>query len=183
MRFLQGRNIRMTLLQRLFITSILSLIWAGALVAQARDSYLTGGNGQLEMIVHIIGEIKKPGEFQVVDTTNLMELISKAAGPTEFSNLGSVSITRSYREVQTNGHSGKNGKNGYSRSLRGKRIIKFNVKQYLETGKIPPPTLKPGDIVLVPRNNWRKWRNAFTIVRDLSVLASAYFLYLRATRD
>ena len=111
MRFLQGRDIHMTLPQRFFITFMVSLIWAGSLAAQARDSYLTGGTGQLEMVVHIIGEIKKPGEFQVIDSTNLMELISKAAGPTEFSNLGSVSITRSYREVQTNGHSGKNGKN------------------------------------------------------------------------
>ncbi|MFQ5605361.1 MAG: polysaccharide biosynthesis/export family protein [bacterium] len=129
------------------------------------------------MIVHIIGEVKRPGEYRVDDNTNIMELISKAGGPTEFSNLNSVSITRVDFDVSTN------GKNGYSHIKKGNKIIKYNVHDYLtKSYKALPPILKPGDIILIPRNSWHKWRNAFTIVRDLSVIASVYFLYLRSTK-
>ncbi|NIR70384.1 hypothetical protein GWO43_11215, partial [candidate division KSB1 bacterium] len=140
---------------------------------QEKEKYILGEEGQLEMVVHIIGEVKRPGEYRVTDNTNLMELISKAGGPTEFSNLTSVSITRVDHGLMANG----NGK-----LLKEKnKIIKYNVKDYLKKGvDTQPPALKPGDIVLVPRNSWRAWRNAFTVIRDLSVIASVYFLYRRS---
>ncbi|MCG8607905.1 SLBB domain-containing protein [bacterium] len=182
MKSLQGRK-RFSRTFGNFLVHGLFLLTTTTVLAQDRETYLTGTNGQLEMVVHILGEVKKPGEYRVVDTTNLMELISKAQGPTEFSKLNSVTITRAYREVYSNGTKGTNGRNGRSRKMRGKRIVKFNVKDYLSTGKISPPTLRPGDVVMIPRNNWQKWRKAFTIVRDLSVVASAYFLYLRSTKN
>jgi hypothetical protein len=47
----------------------------------------------------------------------------------------------------------------------------------------PPPVLQPGDVVMVPKNTWHRWRDFASVARDLSVIASAYFLYLRATKD
>lgn len=176
---LQGR--KTGLLIRMLATVILSLFGIVDASSQEKENYVLGESGRLEMIVHIIGEVKKPGEYRVVDGTNLMELISKAEGPTEFSNLKGVTITRSNPTQMANGKNGSSRTNGYSRR-RGKRIIKYNVNDYLKRGMGEPPPLRPGDIVLIPRNSWRKWRNAFTIVRDLSVVASVYFLYLRATR-
>lgn len=177
MRLLQGRTYKTSLFHLFLLSGFFLMIWTNVSSSQERDAYLSGENGQLEMVVHIIGEVKKPGEYRVVDSTNLMELISKAEGPTEFSNLRSVTITRpNTSQLYTNG----NGTNG--RSHRSKRIIKFNVKDYLKQGKVAPPKLRPGDIVMVPRNNWHKWRNGFTIIRDLSVVASVYLLYLRSTK-
>jgi protein involved in polysaccharide export with SLBB domain len=145
---------------------------------QDRAKYLVGADGQLEMIVHIIGEIRQPGEYRVPDTTTLMELISKAQGPTEYSNLGGVTITRIEHELQGNGH------NDVGRLKKGNKVIKYDVNDYLKKGsEVPPPVLKPGDVILVPRNNWHRWRNTFTILRDLSVIASLYWLVERATRN
>ncbi len=142
--------------------------------AQERDQYIMGESGRLEMVVYIIGEVKRPGEYQVPDNTNLLELISKAGGQTEFSNLGAVTITRLAHNVAAN------GANGNGRLHTKNRIIRYDVKAYLSKSvDNPPPVLKPGDTVLIPRNNWHKWRTAFTIIRDLSVIASVYLLYLR----
>ncbi|MFQ5636883.1 MAG: polysaccharide biosynthesis/export family protein [bacterium] len=154
---------------------LLSISFSRDVLAQEKEQYIMGEDGQLEMIVHIIGEVKKPGEYRVRDNTNLMELISKANGPTEFSNLRAVSITRVNFGVMANGKNGNHLK-------KQNKIIKYDVGNYLKKSiETPPPVLKPGDIVFVPRNNWHKWRNTFTIIRDLSVVASVYFLYLRAT--
>ncbi len=142
------------------------------LIAQERDKYDVSATGQLEMVVHIIGEVQRPGEYRVADSTNLMELISKAAGPTEFSNLGGVTITRIEHDVQAT------QENARIKQLN--KIIKYNVGDYLKkTNTIPPPVLKPGDVVLVPRNNWYRWRNVFTVFRDLSVVATTAWIIIR----
>jgi hypothetical protein len=154
--------------------SVLCLFALSRLEAQEKGQYIVGESGQLEMIVHIIGEVKRPGEYRVVDSTNLMELISKAEGPTEFSNLGGVAITRIEHDLQAN------AVDGNGRVKRINKIIKYNVSDYLKkTTTAPPPVLKPGDVVLVPRNNWHRWRNAFTVIRDLSVIVTTYWIITR----
>ena len=52
---------------------------------QQKDQYQIGLE-RLMITVHIFGEVRQPGEFLVPDNTNILELISKAGGPTEFSN-------------------------------------------------------------------------------------------------
>ena len=144
--------------------------------AQERSKYLQGVDNTVEMIVHIIGQVQRPGKYRVRDDTNLIELLSEAGGPTEFSNLSNVTITHAVTDLLANGHNGTNHKK-YA------RIIKYNVNKYLkEDNASPAPILKPGDVVLVPTNKWRSWRTASTIFRDLAVVASAYFLYLRAVK-
>lgn len=158
--------------------SLLCLFSFSNLYAQEKERYIVGETGELEMIVHIIGEVQQPGEYRVIDSTNLIELISKAAGPTEFSNLGAVTITRVEYEGPADGFQD----NGRTRKIN--KIIKYNVNDYLKktTGN-PPPVLKPGDVVLVPRNNWHRWRNTFTILRDISVIASIVWLIDRAASN
>src|SRR6187455_903694 len=56
--------------------------------------YLLPQEQGLEMMVHILGEVQKPGEYRVPDNTDLLELLAKAGGPTEFANLSWVKIRR-----------------------------------------------------------------------------------------
>lgn len=158
--------------------SLLSTFYFSNVLAQERDKYVLSQEGQLEMVVHIIGEVKRPGEFRVADSTTLMELVSKAEGPTEFSNLGGVTITRAEHEVAANG-------NDVSTKLKSTiRVIKYNLNDYLKKGTgTPPPLLKPGDVVLVPRNNYHRWRNAFNILRDLSVIATTAWVVTRIAKE
>jgi polysaccharide export outer membrane protein len=134
----------------------------GVAFGQGQDDYLVGLDKRLEIRVHILGEVASPGEYRVPDNTTVLELVSKAGGPTEFANAGDVSIKRE-RADGTGSH-----------------IVNVDIKAYLtEEDAAPPPVLRPGDVVTVPRNNMHRWRTAFTMIRDLSVVASAYFLYLR----
>src|SRR5574337_1129678 len=66
---------------------------ASAAGAQERDRYILGEQKQLEILVHILGQVQKPGEYRVPDGTNVLELLSKAGGPTEYSDLSEVVLT------------------------------------------------------------------------------------------
>ncbi len=145
--------------------------------AQDRSSYIVGEPQGLEMLVHIVGEVQRPGEYRVRDRTNLLELFSKAGGPTEFSKMNQITIRRAPMfSVATD-------------SLKGfgaptTEIVVFNLKAaMMEPDAALPPTLKPGDVVFVPRNAWSTWRNVAAVLRDLSVVAGTYILYLRYLED
>lgn len=153
----------------------LSLIALGAPAAPARSQpagdtgYLLGADKRLQIVVHVLGEVEKPGEYTVPDDTDVVELISKAGGPTEFANLGSVSLKR-----RSGGHSG-----GAPAREQGD-VEKVDIDRFLKNEKAPaPPTLLPGDVVTVPRNRMHSWRTAFTMIRDVSVVVSTYLLYRR----
>lgn len=137
------------------------------------------------MMVHIMGEVQKPGEYRVPDRTDVLELVSKAGGPTEFSRLGSVTIRRVMQtSPATTSRSSRD--NRENREARDSRITILNVdlrKAWNSSNHVPPPRLLPGDVVVVSRNSWFGYKRMATIVRDLAVVASAYFLYLRVTED
>lgn len=146
-----------------------ALLGTPRVFAQEDNRYLLGQDRQLEMIVHIIGEVKTPGEYRVRDNTTALELLSKAGGPTEFANLGAILIRHTLPASPG------------TATAAGPAVQKINMGKYLhDGGATPPPVLQPGDFVSVPGNAWRTWRNGFSVVRDLAVVASAYFLYLRA---
>ena len=94
--------------QELFGSLFLVVLFSVTVFGQDREKYLIGSEKKLEMIVHIMGEVRKPGEYRVEDNTTLLELISKAGGPTQFASLGGVKITRiGLMSSASNGGNGK----------------------------------------------------------------------------
>jgi protein involved in polysaccharide export with SLBB domain len=155
----------------LFLLPVLVLALAGPAVAQSGldTGYLLGADKRLQIVVHILGEVEKPGEYTVPDDTDVLELLSKAGGPTEFANLGNVSLKR-----RAGGHSG-----GATERVQG-HVQRVDINRFLKHENVPnPPTLLPGDVVTVPRNRMHSWRTAFTMIRDVSVVVSTYLLYRR----
>ena len=158
-------------LPKVLVSLFCLLILVNSVYSQEIDKYRLNEDDRLEITVHVIGEIKRPGKYTVTDNTNLMELIAEAGGPTEFTNLKALTITR------INPKTRRNGTNGV---LTENEIIKYNAEDFLRKSRsVPPPILEPGDIVFVPRNSWHKWRHTFEIIRDVSVVAGLYLLYLR----
>ena len=172
-------------LQKITSWFFVSLFLLGQLGAQEKERYLLGDEQKLEMIVHVFGEVTRSGEYRVADDTNVLELISKAGGPTEFSKLSSVRLTRVQPLLQSSNRNGIDNSNGSFNSnyKLGERVIKINLDKYLKEGKGSLLTLQPGDVVFVPRNKWFRWRNVVAVARDLSVIASVYLIYIRAKND
>jgi len=61
--------------QELFGSLFLVVLFSVTVFGQDQDKYLIGSEKKLEMIVHIMGEVRKPGEYRVEDDTNLVELM------------------------------------------------------------------------------------------------------------
>ena len=151
------------------------------------DQYQIGPDEKLLIRVHIFGEVKSPGEYLVPDKTNLLELISKAGGPTEFSNLRKVKITRGLSvEYLLKGdqlaHASSNYNNAITNKKFRKRVIKINLNKFLddEDYSASIPTLRPGDVIRVGRNRLFTWQNTIRVVSQLAIIAQVWYWYSRA---
>ena len=145
------------------------------------DQYQIGSDERLMITVHIFGEIENPGEYLVPDNTNILELISKAKGPTEFANLGKVKITRglvSIYDLKKVLHKKVSNKSYQNKAFK-KQIIKIDLKKMLDDRRSMAtlPILKPGDVVRVGRNAWFTWQAIIRVVSQLAVVAQVWYWY------
>lgn len=182
------------------VIGLILLVLSNATFSQEqkpREKYLLGPEQQLQIVVHIWGEVNKPGDYLVPDGTNVLELISKAGGPTNYANLSHIVLTseaksyfvseRTLLDIIDEVEQSKVTKESLEKSLKDRfshRIVHVNVKQYLEDPDTiaPIPTLKPGDVVRVKQNFWHKWRTAVRLASEVAVIASVYVWYLRAEK-
>jgi hypothetical protein len=139
--------------------------------------YLLPQEQGLEMLVHILGEVQKPGEYRVPDNTDLLELVAKAGGPTEFANLSWVKI----RRVMPVELSATRNVTRLSPTVAVMDVNLESAWKKKDNGTVP--RLVPGDVVVVSRNSWFGYRRFATVMRDVAIVASAYFLYLRVAQD
>lgn len=136
-----------------------------------QDKYRIGLENRLEIVVHVMGEVMNPGEYRVTDDTDVLELISKAGGPTRFANMGGVYLRRRepFDSVPKVGD---------------EKLVECDLTSYLKNKNEPaPPLLYPDDVVTVPRNKMAKWSTAFVLVRDIAVVVSTYLIYLNIVED
>ncbi len=161
------------------------------------SQYLVGGESELEMVVHIWGEVIKPGEYRVPYDTNVLELISKAGGPTKYANLTKIQLTReaeamnmtqaAIKSLVTDARAGKITEDKLEESLKNhysSRLHVYDAKKYLKDkeGFNPPIVLRPGDVVTVFPNAWYHWREFVRVSHEIAVIASVYVWYLRAQK-
>lgn len=149
---------------------------------QRQDYILNNENRLLNIPVHIWGEVNRPGEYLVPDGTDILELISKAGGPTIYSNLKNVILTRRpyyySRFYNTSADSNFLYKKEFDNSRN--KVIKLNLKEYLD-GESEESTLilQPGDVVRVNRNIWYKWQNIIRVVSQIAIFIQAWYWFSR----
>jgi len=165
-------------LARIILLPLLVAFTLEPLVASAQSTgYLLPQEQGLEMIVHIMGEVQKPGEYRVPDRTDVLELLSKAGGPTEYSSLGSITVRRVMPVEGTGSRTSPRRDTKVS-------VLRVDLKDaWKENDAVLPPRLLPGDVVVVSRNSWFGYKRLATIVRDIAVIASTYLLYLRVVKE
>jgi len=100
---------------------------------ESTDYYTPGEQERdLMIIVHVWGEVNKPGKFIVRDGINLVEILSEAGGPTRYANLKNVYIAHKGDQIE--------------------HIEIYNLEKYIEKEKMHIPSLLPGDVIVVKRN-------------------------------
>ena len=100
---------------------------------ESTDYYTPGEQERdLMIIVHVWGEVNKPGKFIVRDGINLVEILSEAGGPTRYANLKNVYIAHKGDQTE--------------------HIEIYNLEKYIEIEKMNIPSLLPGDDIDVKRN-------------------------------
>jgi hypothetical protein len=122
------------------------------------EYFIDPATQKLSIEVHLWGEVTRPGIYRVPLGTNMVELISRAGGPTEFSNLSRVKLT----------HKGPGGTS---------RIEAVDLARYTEgKASAPIPILGPGDLVTVPRNVRYAWESTIRLVGDVVTVANLFYL-------
>jgi len=97
------------------------------------NSYFTDDNGNILMIVNVLGEVKKPGQIVVRENADFATVVALAGGQTERANMKKVVVARQDPDS------------------KGKQSYKINLKEYLKTGNRSDfITLRPNDTVFVP---------------------------------
>ncbi len=163
----------MKLAQTAWIIVAMALVLVPGVSAQERENYILGETKRLEILVHVMGQVANPGEYRVPDNTNVLELISKAGGPTGYARLSGVVLKRGVGSSDPSVATDRQGE-----------VTRVNLEEYLtRENSGPVPLLQPGDVVTVPTNSWSTWKTIFGMARDISVVASLYLLWVRTTNN
>ncbi len=170
----------------LFIGTILAQETAEQRIQVTKEAYLIGEEKNLEIIVHIWGEVRLPGEKRVPDGITILELISKAGGPTEFSDLSHVMLYSKASPALTEAEKAKFNSDADRfilndlEKLHATGKAEININQYLKNGKAQYlPRLLPGDVVQVKRNVWHKWQAFIRVVSQVAIIAQVWYWYSR----
>ncbi len=112
-----------------------------------------GGSNRIQ----VWGEVKSPGIYYVTSSTNIVEAISFAGGPTYRADLSNVKLVRAIKE---------------------KEVSFFNVSNYLSGKEKNPLILESGDLVYVNQSfSSRVW----DFTKFLGVVgAVVYYFYFFA---
>ena len=132
-----------------------------------RNQYMLTEEQQsrLQIVVHIWGEVNQPGQYVVPDGTTVLELISMAGGPNNFSNISNVKLTRELSYVSKT-----------RKAMKKKIIYKINFDRYLNSMNAEQIyMLKPGDVVQVKKNSWFRFETLLRVVTQIAIIIQGLY--------
>ena len=130
--------------------------------------YYIAKPGELTMQVNLWGDVQKPGRYEIPITTDLIQLISLAGGPTREANLSEVQISR------------------FSRSSAGiqKYQVKVNLADFFKTEEAKLALLH-GDAIYIDYETRLNIRDAITIISTaalVTIAISQAIYYTKSTK-
>jgi len=119
----------------------------------------------LTLIVNVIGFVQRPGRYEIASSIDLINLISLAGGPTPDGSMSKVSI------IRIDGKGDKITRREIHVDLEDLSVVKQEDLQ-----------LAPGDLILVNRTSWAKFRDAFEVIVEASAVTIAVTQIISATK-
>ena len=122
--------------------------------------YYTPGEQEKELmiIVHVWGEVNRPGKFVVRDGTSLVDILSEAGGPTRYANLKNVYVAL--------------------KGDQGEHVETFDLRKYIEKEKTYIPSILPGDVIVVKRNAWGLGLDLGQLTGQLAVILNTILIVI-----
>jgi len=124
--------------------------------ASAASYYYVSKPGELTMQVNIWGYVRNPGRYEVPTSTDLIQLLSFAGGPSPDAKLDQVKVTRFLKRDT-----------GIS---RGEFFVDLDELSKVDQAKL---TLFPGDTVYMDHSAWTAWRDIVQVVTTAAVVTAA----------
>ena len=121
-----------------------------------QSQFLTEGGS---IRIQVWGEVKNPGIYYVAPSTNIVEAISFAGGPTSRSDLSNVKLVRAIKE---------------------KGVTFFNINDYLNAKDKYPHILESGDLVYV---NQSFASRVWDFTKFLGVVGAVAYYFYRVNPD
>ncbi len=127
--------------------------------------YYIGKPGELTMQVNLWGYVKNPGRYEVPSSTDLVQLVSYAGGPTQDALMDQVKVTRIVKKDTS--------------VTRGEYIVNLQDLYAVDPNKL---VLYPGDTIYIEHSGWINVRDAFLIITTAAVVTSAVAQVINATK-
>jgi len=123
----------------------------------AASFYYISKPGELTMQVNIWGSIRNPGRYEVPTSTDLIQLLSYAGGPTVDAKLSQVRVTRLLKK-------------GGDGNVRDQYYVNLDDLSQVDESKL---ILYSGDTIFIGRTLWSSFRDALTIVSTAAIVTTA----------
>ena len=117
------------------------------------------------MQINVWGFVQKPGRYEVPSSTDLVQLLSFAGGPSEYAEMDNVKITRLIKRDST----------------FGKHEITLDLDD-LKNLKDEDLVLYPGDTIVIGHTAWLTFRDAFTVVATAAIVTTAITQIISVSR-
>jgi len=118
--------------------------------------YYIAKPSELSMQVNIWGFVNNPGRYEVATSTDLLELLSYAGGPTQDALMDDVRITRSYE-----------------RSEKGPPAEIYVDLENLTEVSTTDLILYPNDTIFIDHSSWINVRDLFVVITTAAIVTSA----------
>lgn len=118
--------------------------------------YYIAKPSELSMQVNIWGYVNNPGRYEVATSTDLLELLSYAGGPTADALMDNVRITRSYERSETGPP----------------EEIYLDLEDLADVNSTDL-ILYPNDTIFIDHSSWINFRDALVVITAAAIVTSA----------
>jgi SLBB domain len=152
-------------------------------------NYYFARPNDITIIVNVMGNVQKPGRYEIASSIDLLDLISLAGGPTADGSLGDVKIIRILKDGEKTARQDVQMNQKILLAFLKKEQVKMTRKEIkldldnLSTVRPEDLQLIPGDVVYIDRTSWSNIRDAFGVVVSAALITTAVSQIILVARN